>query len=272
MKKIKILLGLAAAIAGITSFGVTQASASSYTVIKTKTYTQSPVYHAKSTTKNVYLWNKSHTKKLHNLKNYPNTSWALRASVTMKHNGSNAIYYSVMSYTPTHKKTPVYGYVWHNYLTKGYNRHYSHWNNLYLRGFTSDSDYLNYIKQSPSQSLTNKVLQLFPNSQLSLNLSHYVENRDALLDLKTESNTFNKSYRDPILLTNVNQLFYHGYKDTRTESQRFQAIEKALDAAGYTASKRASLKDYQIGIYYQNAPLKDVDGYTVGLILAKPAN
>lgn len=269
MKKIKVLLGLAVAIAGITAFSTTEAHASSYTITKTKTYTNRFIYHAKSTTKNAYIWNKTHTKKLHNLKNYPNTTWVGNYSVVMKHNGKSALYFNVAANTPNNKKN-VTGYVWHSYLTKGYNRNYSHWNNLWLDGFTSDADYLSYINKSNSQSLTKNVLNLFPNSHLSLNLSRYVETPSKLVD---NAASFNNSFSGKIMLSDVNQEFLHQSGDTTTtDADRLQSIKQDLEDNGYNAQKRATLKDYDIGIFYQNTNKYYNDDNSVGLIIAKSVN
>lgn len=266
-----VALGAFALSAGIGMSIATTASASSYTITKTKSYDTRPFYHAKNSKANVYLWNKTHTKKLHNLKNYPNTSWVLSTSAIMTHNGKNALYFEVTASSPNKLfAKPVTGYVWHGYLNKGYNRHYSHWNNLPTRGFTSSSDYLNYINQSSSQSLTEKVLQLFPNSQLSLQLSSYVENRS--VSLNDFDSNFTNSFSNTLIPTTSNRLFFHNYSDNQSETARFNAIKKSLEAEGYTATKRASMSDYQIGIYYQNQVLKNWDDTDVGLVFAKPAN
>lgn len=69
-------LALGALTLGV-GFTTQQVSASAaYRTVKTKSYASTtPAYHAKSATKSVYLWNNTLTKKQHNLKNYPKTTW-----------------------------------------------------------------------------------------------------------------------------------------------------------------------------------------------------
>lgn len=268
MKPIKLALAVTIALVGIGTPGIKKANASSYTITHTEYYQTHPIYHAANKSQSAYVWNKAHTKKIHNLKNYPNTNWDATAAITLKHNGKSALYYAVIASTPNNKAN-VEGYVWHGYLTKGYNKNYAVWNNLALQGFTSTSDYQSYINQSSSQQLTRDVLKLFPNSSLSLSLSNYVENRDMLAD---DSATFNKSYSNAVIPSKANNYFYHSYKDTRSTTTRLQEIETALNAEGYNATKRASLKGYQIGIYYVDKYYGDTDDTGLGIILAKPTN
>lgn len=92
----------------------TQARAA-YTWVKTKTYPDpQPFYYAGKSS--AYLWNKSHTAKQHNLKNYPKTTWFVSQSIQIKHHGKTAIYYVV---TSGNKRTQ--GLVLRGYLTKGFN-------------------------------------------------------------------------------------------------------------------------------------------------------
>lgn len=102
---------------GLVASNQTQAQAKTraYSWVKTKKYSNLP-YHAKSTKTSAYMWNWNHTKKLHNLKNYPRTTWYLSESVKMVSGSKSGIYYQV---TSGNKKTT--GYVWRGYLTKGVN-------------------------------------------------------------------------------------------------------------------------------------------------------
>lgn len=108
---------LSFSIAGMTQgFGAT-AQASGYHIVKTKSYeTTTPAYHAKSVTKNAYMWNNNITKKLHNLKNYKYTTWYVHASYKMTNGKKTGIFYKVDNASGT--KT---GLVWRGYLTKGKN-------------------------------------------------------------------------------------------------------------------------------------------------------
>lgn len=113
--KAKKMLGTLGVIAGI-GFGFvtinqpTMAHASYYSWTKTKAYPTPVAFHQKSRGTTAYMWDAHHTRKLHNLKNYPRTTWYLSQSVKMRGN----IYYHV---TSGNGKTT--GYVWRGYLSKG---------------------------------------------------------------------------------------------------------------------------------------------------------
>lgn len=88
-----------------------------YRTVKTKSYASTtPAYHAKSLTKTVYMWNSTLSKKQHNLKNYPRTTWYLQKSVKLTNGKKTGIFYYLQN-----KKNTVRGYVWRGYLTKGVN-------------------------------------------------------------------------------------------------------------------------------------------------------
>ena len=85
-----------------------------YRWTKVKNYSGSLPYHQKKKGTTAYMWNAKHTKKLHNLKHYPKTTWYLSKSVKMTQGKKSSIYYRV---TSGNKK--VTGYVWHGYLSPG---------------------------------------------------------------------------------------------------------------------------------------------------------
>lgn len=90
-------------------------ASASYRTVKTKSYASTtPAYHAKNATKSVYLWNSTLTKKQHNLKNYPKTTWYVQKSVKLTNGKKTGIFYYVKN-----KSNSASGYVWRNYLTKG---------------------------------------------------------------------------------------------------------------------------------------------------------
>jgi len=70
-------------------------------------------YHAKSTKKNAYIWNDTHTKKLYNLKTYPTYTWYKTATGTYKGNHN----WVQVSNLPDNKR----GWVYKSNLTKGFN-------------------------------------------------------------------------------------------------------------------------------------------------------
>ncbi|MFC6207957.1 hypothetical protein [Levilactobacillus tongjiangensis] len=63
------------------------------------------------------MWNRAHTKKIHNLQNYPRTTWIVQRKIVLQSpSKSHDTYYEVRS---ANKK--VHGYVWHGNLSKGVN-------------------------------------------------------------------------------------------------------------------------------------------------------
>ncbi|MGF7437885.1 hypothetical protein [Lentilactobacillus senioris] len=89
-----------------------QAHAAGYKWVKTKNYKNIP-WHNKSN-KTAYMYNWNHTKKLHNLKNYPHTTWYVSKSIKMVKGNKSGVFYKV---TSGNKK--VSGYVYRGYLVKG---------------------------------------------------------------------------------------------------------------------------------------------------------
>ncbi|GHP13579.1 hypothetical protein YK48G_10040 [Lentilactobacillus fungorum] len=264
MKKRWFTLSLLIAfgLVGLSLDQVSAHAASPYKVTKTKYYTDSRPFHLTNFKKNVYAWNLNHTRKLYNLRNYPNTSWHLSRSVILTKNNKKSVYYYVGAATPNGKSN-AQGYVWRGYLKAGYNPNYKVWNNLDITGFLNDEDYQNYLNQSPSQSLTRQVLNLFPNTALSLNLSKVVANGP-------DDSKYRQEFTNIFTDKKVNDSFYHSYSNQTTDQQKLTAIKRALDEAGYTTQKRESLTGYKIGIYYEQTKSSVYSGEKfAGLMLAK---
>lgn len=74
-------------------------------------------YHAVSQ-RSAYIYNTTHTQKLHNLKNYPRTTWYISKSILMRssYTGKKGVYYYVTNAAGT-----ASGIVWRGYLTRGIN-------------------------------------------------------------------------------------------------------------------------------------------------------
>ncbi|WP_054655824.1 hypothetical protein [Lentilactobacillus kisonensis] len=252
----------------ITNYLNVQAS-SDYQIVKTKYYTSSTPFHAKYPKQNTYLWNAKHTKRLHNLKNYPNSFWTRAKTVILRKNNKPAVYYYVAGMTP-HGTPNLYGYIWRGYLKPGYNPNYKAWNGLDINYFLSDKDYQRYINQSPSQNLSREVLHLFPNARLSLNLSKLTAYGSTLTD-------FQKQFSDVLIVKNANNAFYNPRGKVTSANQKLTAIKAAFDAHGYNQQKRSALNGYQIGIYYESNRQKGGffsydDGYYAGVTVAKSLN
>lgn len=118
MNNINKMVGVALTSLAITGIGLTvqqqDVHAAGYTWVKTKNYNKKP-YHAKSVNKNAYVWNANLTKKQHNLKNYPRTTWYVSKSIKMVKGNRSGIFYKVTS-----DSGKASGYVWRGYVTKGY--------------------------------------------------------------------------------------------------------------------------------------------------------
>ncbi|GAA3186115.1 D-alanyl-D-alanine carboxypeptidase [Lentilactobacillus kefiri] len=74
-------------------------------------------YHATSH-QSAYIYNPTHTRKLHNLKNYPNTTWYVSKSILMRssYTRKKGVYYYVTNGAKT-----ISGIVWRGYLINGAN-------------------------------------------------------------------------------------------------------------------------------------------------------
>lgn len=225
-------------------------------------------WHTRYTDRNIYLWNKAHTVKRLNLKNYPNTSWGTPST-------SYITYYRGKAYIYANGTTPAghsfIGWAWIGGFLTGYNNNYRVGNDG-GGDFVSDQDYQNYVNESPSQWLTRNILKLFPNCKLSWDLSEDVEDGVNSLDDISDgyADNDNTAFSDfkPIDGEFV-KYFYINETPNVTMQQRLTKITAGLDRIGYNSSKRLSLRGYEIGIYFHGVELDD-DTTEFGIIIAKP--
>lgn len=246
---------------------VTTHARSSYQIVKKNvdnSVSQVP-YHLTNRTKNVYLWNKDHSKSLTNMKARKNYTWIYTGlSRILSKNGKKALYYYVQGLTPNGNYSKLSGLVWHGFLTPGVNPNFKKLNNISYSLFNSDNEYQKYIEDSPSQKLTRNVLRLFPNSKLSFKLTtEGAGSRDI------GPWTGIPGFKDVHLFENTQKYFdRHFYKLNLSDDARFKLIKSAIEKSGYTPKKRASMGNYQIGIvYYSKAvPSEEiVTGLTLGI-------
>lgn len=117
MRKRIVLVAVGLMAAGIlgTFTVTTTAQAAYYRWTKTKLYSPSVPYHAKYSGI-MYLWDAHHTRAVHNLRNYPRTTWYKTAAIKMTNGYKSRIYYKVVSGNQKHA-----GYIWRGYLTPGVN-------------------------------------------------------------------------------------------------------------------------------------------------------
>lgn len=121
-----------------------------YRTITSKNYAaEMPAYHAKNSNKSAYIWNNNLTKKKHNLKNYPRTTWFVTKSYKMTNGKKTGIFYRLQDVTGT--KT---GLVWRGYLTKGVNQKSPRLaDNTYSFGLTNKY-YLNELNRQVVKQFT----------------------------------------------------------------------------------------------------------------------
>ncbi len=247
-----ITTGLLAAGLGIAIQQPKVQASNGYTVVKTSfPGGAGTVYHAKSFSKNAYVWEHlNHYKKIANLKNYPNSSWVSFGTIVLKHNGKKSVYYAVNNFSPDSKKETVSVYVWRGYLKKGYNPNFSKINRITLEN-ASNTDYNNFIQQSPSQKLTRQVLSLFPNSRVNASASLYALFR----------NTEDKPEGNILAFKDVDD--YLNSRNSDSNAQRVAKIKSMLLNQGVDLNKA-----YTIGIYLNGFNLKkNVDDPQQGLAL-----
>ncbi len=178
MKKFNIVLislGLLFGFAGISSQPNISAKASNavtttspYSVTRFSSATKKVAYYSDPKSSGV-MWNFDHTKILHNLKSYPNTTWFVKNSITLQKGSSKVVYYEV--YNPSQS---VDGFVWRGYLKKGLNPSYkgkkmlavSDYSELQASKFFGDNlkalsqlpaDQFNYLVQSEVKSKNDSV-------------------------------------------------------------------------------------------------------------------
>lgn len=180
-------------------------------------------YYSVNTNKNAYIWNDQHTKRIHNLKHYPNTVWMVYKANIRRINGKRAIYYKAESAY----NSKITGLIYSGYLNK----------NIAKAPvlFKTDDQYSNYINTDRSQIIAKKIAKLFPNSKISLELSKHSEN----------ANNPVINFEEPIYLTKQLNPFS---LMSKTPTQIINLVKAKLEHQGYNAQKRAALKDYSIGL------------------------
>lgn len=117
----------------------------------------------------------------------------------------------------------------------------------------SNTDYNRFIKQSPSQDLTRKVLALFPNSKVDVKASEYALYRDP--QKKPQGTVL--EFKD---LDNYLDTLNH-----QTEKQRLATIKSLLLTNGVDLDGH-----YTIGISLKNFVFNpNIDDQQQGLVLVK---
>ncbi|GAA3198895.1 hypothetical protein [Lentilactobacillus kefiri] len=225
-----------------------------YQITSIKWYGKYDSFHVKDSykSKNVYMWNYKHTKKVANLKHYPGANYVKTANIVMRHNGKNSNYV-YLDGSPDGTSKSIHGYVPAAAITEGSNPDHTGMNYVPIDQFVNNTDFSKYIQTGKNQKLAREIVKLFPNSQPDLGLSKIaVYNYDHFDDsMSGESDpTSTKGYTEIKAFPTIQKWLYAHRK--ASNATKITGIKKLLDKEGYTASKRASLSGYKIGIQIVN--------------------
>ncbi|MTV83166.1 hypothetical protein [Secundilactobacillus folii] len=228
-------------------------TSAAWKVVKTKKYPTDPAFYVKKTASR-YMWNSSHTKKLHNLKNYPKTTWYLSKSVELKLGKKAGIYYQVANNTGK-----VSGLVYRNYLTKGNNPKDVLANSSEVKSYGGGLAAIKSVREAAT--LQADILALFPGTILNRTYSAAARN-----DLNAGVNNSAKYSKTDRNAKAVGIFSPYNWISTTSKTNYTKLITSKLEAQGYTATKRSKYKGYQIGIYatphgYASNYHKWVSGY-----------
>lgn len=235
----KVIVGVLALLVGGLALGSGQSqvqAATTYKVVKTKAYNDL-AYHAKDTKKSAYMWNTTHTKKLHNLKNYPKTTWYLSKSIKLQAGKKSGIYYQVINNTGK-----VSGIVWRSYLTKGNNPSDKLAKNAEVLSYGGGLAGIKSAREAAT--LQVDILSLFPGTLLNTSLS-----ADARTDLNAGVNKATKYSKTDSNKKAVGIFSPFNWTTVSSKTSYTAQVTAQLEKQGYTATKRASYKGWQIGIY-----------------------
>ncbi|GEP23566.1 hypothetical protein [Lentilactobacillus diolivorans] len=219
--------------------------------LKETTTHNGPLYYARNPKHSAAIWNSNHSKVRHNLKNYPNTTWLRNAVAIFEHHGKKSVYYHVNQVVADNKPVKAIGYVWHGYLRQGHNPNFQNISTVDILNFYNNHEYQRYVKLSPSQVLTRKVMALFPNSTISLDLAK------AGLGLNSATYHISNVVLPYDKVSKLND-FLNMYSDHLSINQRYVKIKRLLNANGYGAETRH--QKFIIGIYLSNKYLPISDG------------
>ncbi|WP_125581072.1 D-alanyl-D-alanine carboxypeptidase [Levilactobacillus cerevisiae] len=149
-KAIAWSLILGAAISGMAIAQRPQDAHASSTLVKIVSL-DSTAYYTKSK-RSAYVWNKNHTRKMHNLKNYPKTTWYATGKYSMKSTTHRGVYLQISNGSGKAK-----GYVWSGYMKKGVNP-------AYPQGTIVGPTGVAMSTYNVDNKLNRQLLSLFPGS------------------------------------------------------------------------------------------------------------
>ena len=230
-----LVVGLVLGGLGVAAIPTTGEAATSWKVVKTKDYSDVPYYI--KTTSNKYMWDLKHTKKTHNLKHYPRTTWYVDKRVKLQLGKKSGYYYQVAN-----NNGKIKGLIYCSYLKKGDNPDDAFAHSAVVKSYGGGLAGIKSVREAAK--LQADILAQFPGTILNTSYSN-----DAHNDLNagvSKTATYSKLNKNSAAIG-----IFTPYKWTSTSSKTdyTKLVSAALDAQGYTASKRAKYKGYQIGIY-----------------------
>ncbi|RRG04100.1 MAG: D-alanyl-D-alanine carboxypeptidase [Lactobacillus sp.] len=253
-KSLLFLLLLGAVSLGLLSAGSVSANTipSNYS-FDGSTFTGPIPYFSSTKSQKAYIWNNTQTKRIHNLKNYPNTVWLVSKAFVKPVKGKNEVYYKL--YSAYNKK--VKGIAWYGYFKKSIIK-------LPVL-FNSQQAYLNDLNSNKALKLTRMVAKLFPNSKINLNLSkslYLTQPQNAYL-LNSFTNTKELDLNKQTGKWSVSEY------ERMAPSKSIKLIDQRLTELGYDQNKRNSMSDYDIGLnivgyaqsFYEQSDLKTANQY-----------
>ncbi|MBS1005081.1 hypothetical protein JK163_01950 [Levilactobacillus brevis] len=251
MKKIVKFLAITTAIVGIGLVSHINVSAKTTYQYSYKTNQGDSVPYFTKTArvrKGGAIWNIDHTKKIGDLKNQPYSRWLVERVYTKKKNGKViSYYYQVVKQNSNGKKKRL---IWSGYLNKAITKS--------PKEFKTDAEYANYIRSTDSQRLTRAILKLFPNTQVSVELSKAITNGPSYIPTKLDgfSSVINigtpgfTNAKEKIPAINPSGYLW----DTQAQpvTQRVKKFDELLSQAGYSASVRNKMTKGRLGISIQD--------------------
>lgn len=216
-------------------------------------------YHATSH-QSAYIYNTTHTRKLHNLKNYPNTTWYVSKSILMRssYTSKKGVYYYVTNGAKT-----ISGIVWRGYLTAGVNSETPTTTNPTGNGTSNTAILKQQFKEflaMPQQTAEDQVIQkvkqdLAGTYTLDDNLmnyasyaTHYAENNPTISDpnwttIAAKFGITSQNSKHTGADTEDFDSFWFGsvkYDPTTTENSYINAFAKSLEKGISTLSSEYS--------------------------------
>jgi len=192
---------------------------------------------ASKVSKGGVIWNVKHTKKIGDLKDQPYSRWSVEKVYSKRINGKVvSYYYQVVKQNGNGKSKAL---IWSGYLNKAIAK--------FPKQFKTDGEYLKYIKTADSQRLTRAILKLFPNTQVSLNLSSMTSN-----GYIGKTPGFTQVINLSKLVNHTSDRFISSSlweTSGQPVASRVASFDKELTEAGYSHTVREKMTAGKLGIF-----------------------